>query len=166
MHWQIAVSALPHMPAAGRVHPHRMRILQVRSENRQRNKDRQDPVQLLFLFFVPRGRIPPVTDNPARHRNQQQKPCRRGMAGGCKSEEKSSQCRKPHAFQDAEAQSDPDPVQRLMPRQEKTDGQHAEGQIQQQIRQGCDHVFCPSSPVFFSSIRYFQRFPSGGASCD
>ena len=133
VHRQVAVSALAHMPVSGPVHPHHMGVLQVRAQDRQGNQHRQCFPQHGLFLRVPGGGIPPVPQEPAGQRQEQQQPCRRRVGRRREAEEERKQRRKPHFFQHAEAEPQPDPVQRLMPRQQETNRKNAEGQIEQQI---------------------------------
>ena len=71
----------------------------------------------------------------AKQRNQREQ-YRRGAVGLFgKTEKEGAQGRQPHLFQQAEAHSKPEAVQRAVPRQQETDSHHAGIQIQKGIDQ-------------------------------
>ena len=135
VHRQIPVGALPHIPVSVRVHTHHMAVLQPDAQDGQRNTDNQQlPEQLAFLF-IPFRRCALVPQEPAQNGQEKQDARGKSMRFHLKPEQESAQGGQPHFLQQAQAHSQPQPVQRAVPGQQEADRHHTEKQVHQAVCQ-------------------------------
>ena len=152
MHGQITVCALPDIPVSLGIHAHHMGILEICTEDNERNADGCHLKEETLFPFIPSLSFPPVARKKACAAYRQKRQGSKKMRFHAERKSEGPQSRKPHQQEHAQGESQPDSVEKRMARKKTADKKHARRKKQQKI-ENTDHDTASSVIEFRRSFR-------------